>query len=731
MASIINKISFENFFNYYGSFERNTYELEEGVNIIVADNGAGKSKFFNAFLWLFTDQILDSDTKTKLSIKNACLKILSDKAKVETPIGESVNCGVMVEYTSGTRKKYQIIKSFTAKRIDEPITNENSWQFLINDVEVNETELVLHRYKPVYGEVEKKQVIDRLIMPVFRKYSFLQGEEVDEIIDFSKKESIEEAVENLTEIKQYENIHNLLKTFKDNAFKDLQRKRKESSAQNDRYDQAVDEKEKFENFIEQEESKLKQWQETYESAKKHKEELDKQYSNAEKRKELDDKLKPARRKLKEKKEEFEEFLDRINNRFFDGNFAWIAMGFDKEVAKFNELKERFTEKRYQKKALLEVEKNPNDYFHVMPIGSPDAASLQKMIKDEHCYVCNRPAAKGTAEHEYLIKMNERPKNISSDINFVKNDLNNFFGNIQINAQPFYTKIEQVRDSVLRTRQKEEELKASIERLSKQVKAFESHRSAIVIAGHDDDISSQDIISSYNTAVRQMENARGKIDDIIVPNIRKYKSQLKAIETELNSLSKDNNIPSAYQENYEIFQDLEESAQKAKDRVFDEMINLLEEHANIHFKNLIKNNDLAGGILKFEKNPSGTIDFNYIDSKGNIVSGSSEGFQRMKKFSVVMAIISANNALYNYPLLADAPISAFGEGFTEGFFDAIGHVFPQSIVLVKELYKREDDMKINELGKRLLKDERVKSMYVNNVPKNAEQIELETTQTRLK
>lgn len=97
----------------------------------------------------------------------------------------------------------------------------------------------------------------------------------------------------------------------------------------------------------------------------------------------------------------------------------------------------------------------------------------------------------------------------------------------------------------------------------------------------------------------------------------------------------------------------------------------------------------------------------------------------------MAIISANNAEYNYPLLADAPISAFGEGFTEGFFEAIGDVFPQSIVLVKELYKQEDEMKINELGKRLLKDDRVKTMYVNHVPENAEQIELVTTQTKLK
>jgi DNA sulfur modification protein DndD len=162
-----------------------------------------------------------------------------------------------------------------------------------------------------------------------------------------------------------------------------------------------------------------------------------------------------------------------------------------------------------------------------------------------------------------------------------------------------------------------------------------------------------------------------------------------------------------------------------------MIKQLEEHANKHFQELIKNNDLSGGVLKFEKTPSGSINFNYLDKDGNLVTGASEGFQRMKKFSVVMAIITANNAEYNYPLLADAPLSAFGEGFTEGFFDATGRVFPQSIILVKELYNRTDDQKLTGLGKKLLKESFVKTMYVNNVPEGAEQKEIITTRTKLK
>ena len=210
MASIINSISFKNFFNYYGDYEDTRYDFEEGVNIIVADNGAGKSKFFNAFLWLFYDQILDSDDKRKKAIKDIAYKIISDKAKNETSLGSSLVSGIRVEYSTG-RFKYQITKSFTATRIKENLTDYDSWQIVIDDLEVDQSEIILHRYKPVYDYDEKRKIINRLILPDLRQYSFLQGEEVDRIIDFSKKSSIEDAVRTLTNISKYEELVELIR----------------------------------------------------------------------------------------------------------------------------------------------------------------------------------------------------------------------------------------------------------------------------------------------------------------------------------------------------------------------------------------------------------------------------------------------------------------------------------------------------------------------------------------
>jgi DNA sulfur modification protein DndD len=727
MASIINSISFKNFFNYYGDYFETRYDFEEGVNIIVADNGAGKSKFFNAFLWLFYDQILDSDDKIKKGIKDIAVKIISDKAKNETPIGDSIETGIQIEYSNG-RFKYQITKSFAATRISESITSFDSWQITINDVEVNRTDHVLPKYTPVYDADEKLSIIKQLIRPDLRQYSFFQGEEVDSIIDFGKKSSIEEAVRTLTDISNYEELVALTLDFKVKAEKDLNKQTKSNSDHNERLDKAIKLKQDEEAKLNIENIKLGEFEKLYDDAEHEKNDLEQNFSNAEKRNELDNKIKEKNKKTTDIGNEYNTFLDSINNRFFDGNFSWISLGFENLESQFQEKIQKFRELHYEKKTLKNITEDSNNHFHFLPLDSPDTMSLKNMIDREHCFVCDREAKIGSTAHNHFIKLKNRTIDSKDDVEFVKNNLDGFFSGLQINAQPFYNKISNIEGSILQTRERETTLNDRLTKLKKELKSLKDQRKDILISGSNGE-DSLTIINRYKGAIRRIADSSNQIERL-KDNIKRLKTNIYNTEKEIQSL-RPSNIPEGYVLNYEICSDLADAAIKAKDRVFDNMVNVLEKYANEHFQSLIKYNDLAGGILKFEKSPSNSILFNYMDSKGNVVHGSSEGFQRMKKFSVVMAVISANTAKYNYPLLADAPISAFGEGFTEGFFEATGNVFPQSIVLVKDLYKGNDKMKINDLGKKLLKDPLVKTMYVNQVTEGVEQVDLITTKIKLK
>ena len=58
---IIRKIEIENFRSYYKS---NSFELINGLNLIIGSNGDGKTTLFEALEWLFrTDGTMKMDTK--------------------------------------------------------------------------------------------------------------------------------------------------------------------------------------------------------------------------------------------------------------------------------------------------------------------------------------------------------------------------------------------------------------------------------------------------------------------------------------------------------------------------------------------------------------------------------------------------------------------------------------------------------------------------------------------
>ena len=91
---IIKKISLENFQCYCGSLSENEFDFSEGVNIITGNNGAGKSKLFNAFYWVLFGQIFTSHEW--LPGKQLGHSFVSNRAKAKAGDEERVNCSVQL-----------------------------------------------------------------------------------------------------------------------------------------------------------------------------------------------------------------------------------------------------------------------------------------------------------------------------------------------------------------------------------------------------------------------------------------------------------------------------------------------------------------------------------------------------------------------------------------------------------------------------------------------------------
>ena len=151
MGTIIKSISFQNFYNYYGNYDENTYLFKEGINIINADNNMGKSKFYNGILWVLRNKVYDSDSRRMVNAETSYLKMASGKAINQD---ENFDMGVNIVFINDGIK-YSVTKKVQFKKINV------GWEF--NElVEVMQT--LDNKDIPILDNNDKKKIILKIIM---------------------------------------------------------------------------------------------------------------------------------------------------------------------------------------------------------------------------------------------------------------------------------------------------------------------------------------------------------------------------------------------------------------------------------------------------------------------------------------------------------------------------------------------------------------------------------------
>ena len=173
---IIKKIQIDNYLCYYDS---NTFELSEGLNIILGENGEGKTKFFEAIDWLFNGE-------------NRELNMLVSAKKLnETEIGESFRVRVSMSVEQYGEKSI-ITKSFLAKK--EKANECSTSSFMIEGKSENSA-----------GErtqVDGQTLLDRVLPFQIRKYSMFKGEA--DLNIFESESALTNLINLFSEAKHYD-----------------------------------------------------------------------------------------------------------------------------------------------------------------------------------------------------------------------------------------------------------------------------------------------------------------------------------------------------------------------------------------------------------------------------------------------------------------------------------------------------------------------------------------------
>lgn len=716
MASVIKSIAFKNFYNFYGDFENNTFNFSEGLNIINADNGMGKSKMFNGFLWIIKDMVYDSDTRQTDGVVKSSIKIASEKAKANDSV---VDFGVRIVFED-ERKEYTVTKSL---KLTRDYASEVGWQVSQPRTDLLKVDLLTHNSSIEYDHARQEDIIDRLLAPAMQPYSLLQGEAIDNIVDLTDSSNLAATVEVLTDLSELNVIEKTCKTLFASADKDLSVKQK-SCAQNKKgFEDAQREKTEILKKIEASESSIelykKELQRANEDADKYKGIL----ANTEKRVKYREKLITLRANLETKEKELESLLSSINDNLFKKPLPWLLYGTDGYVDVFAEKRANYIETVLAKQVIS----NPEALLaSILPEGSPDDASLDKMLKECRCFVCGRPFEKDDEcyKHVEMLRNRSLQKPTTEDAKF-----KSFFGDILKSVSPFMkvdTVFASMAEYVMAQKSLENEIKTIRDRINTTLAEFRNYGGT---ESDEDGISDENVLSAYDKALNSITLYKGYLTSA-TNSVSKLKDDLAVCEKKLSEYG-GASVPQSYRDIKEVISDAQAVFERTKQRIYDEVIDKLEQKSNDFYQQLTSGNNVDGGKLSFTKTSYDSIQLKVYNEAGGELTGASEGFQRMKKIAVLMAIISSKfgGGKFEYPFIADAPFSAFGKNFINNFFGTVPSVFKQCIIMIKDLYDVNAPHLITDDGEEIL--EQMKSgelpgtFYVINVPQAGDPVNMTT------
>lgn len=666
---IIRKIQIDNYLCYY---DTNTFELSEGLNIILGENGEGKTKFFESVDWFFNGENRELDM------------LVSAKKLSETEIGDSFRVRVSMTVEQYGEKSI-ITKSFLAKK--DKANECSTSSFMIEGVSENSS-----------GErtqVDGQALLDRIFPFQIRKYSMFKGEA--ELNIFESDSALANLINLFSEAKHYD------KYFEKGAFlKDKAEKAVEDSSKLDKKNEALykklegdiiyleREKVKYLVHLNSTEEEIRKIEGNLQLAESH-------VSNA-------DAFETLNKRIKDIGEKISSLTGRIDENYttslFDEN--WILVNFEsfqKEFAKKvslhsktrRELQSEFDKqigiKEGVKKAKAELLNNAIP----LPNNIPSKAIMEEMLNDEICKVCNREAKKGSEAYEFMMKRlktylesqvtedNEPDK----DEPLFKYDYTNRLDNLSISHEDNLKNIRLIRTKIKELFEFNNDRKKDIEELNEQLDKEKTERDRILGNSSIAEEKLINVLKNYNAWQRDLKNRNQ--DQV------NYTTKLESLESDLIAKKEEKDkIDTSSANSFliktrNILRDIETILIDTKEKKFDEFIEKLQTKSNNFFKTI--NIDAFTGTIVFTRRNKvkRTIVEVELQEDGRTFFKPNQSLETSMHIAILFAISDLASEINeeNFPMIFDAPTSSFGENKTAQFLNLIFEIENQKILLIKD------------------------------------------------
>ena len=701
----INSITIHNFQSYYGE---QSIEFGNGLNLIIGNGGKGKSKLFNAFYWVLFGKIYitsegwcSTDDLYFSSHKALCKhEFINKKALFDSNVNEKVDCFVQLDITDDKGNNYIIERQTNAIR--KPADDWNSpeaWD--INPSTLKVTCDVATGTKSLYDSMAEN-VIANLFPEGIRGYIWFQGESLDSLIDFRKKQNLKDAVRHISYYPYYEKLTSIISKAKTKIESQESKKLKEANKQNSEVRNLLQKMEFLRGKIKTEEENQGKYEKNINQIELALTEdetkmrglagfsnLIKDYDNCEKE------ILKINNQLTE--------IDNTQRRLLPS--LWILRGIDKMVEKSKEIISSH----------VEVEASAPEKKY---IDEPSRSKLEDILnKDHRCFVCGSPVDEAHPHAvEWIMTRLRMQEEYYKELDDFRNNLefskqfNMFIGKIQdypdfvlrslkgIDKQ--FQETEEQMDKLIARRRKylatKKELDEKIEE-AKQKYGIDPHREASNVTTLDSNIR-----ASRGNLERQK-----KLLATCINTISGYSRQLEAAERELEGKGTDTGTVTQVIETkwkyLSIF--LEAVCHDVQEKARKDLLHKIEERANVFYQKFTEHDKGYKGRVEIDEDYSIAFD-----------GGLNTSHEDRKKMSIINALLSLNQEAIGtyYPFISDAPTSSFDPSTTHKYLMGIKDIFGQSIIMTKDvevgsekyesLYKQKNVSRIFQLNSQIYRSD---------------------------
>ncbi len=677
----INSITINNFQSYY---DVTPIEFGKGLNLIVGNGGKGKSKLFNAFYWvLFGDIYITSEgwcsTKELPRSAHGSLhryEFINKKALSEAKVGEVVPCSVILELTDDKKNQFQIERSVTAKRQDSDNWDEvPAWS--VSEESVKVTFETRTGTKTAIDDIAEGKIAE-LFPEGIRGYIWFQGESLDTLIDFRKKENLKDAVNHISYYPYYEKLSEIISLAKRKIEKAESKHLTEANRQNVEASSLIRTMDYLRGKIEREEVNRKKIDGIIDTIKIALAEDEGKMSGL-----------AGYTGLVKDYEECEKKIADINNQLTNLDnkqrellpSLWILRGTDPMIEKCKNIIKSHVEEEYTA---------PEKKY----LDNPSRAKLEEILRNKVCYVCGSHVDEEHHEaveyiqtrlrlqEEYLREMEEYTSNLEQSKQF-----NMFVGKIQDYPDSLLVSLGQIDKQYGDLEDRIEALLSKRKRIQEKKRGLDEKMEEVKRRYNVDPRREAEQAPVLNSNIRASRSNLEKQQNLLrssESSIAKYKTELENAQRDYSKVataSEVSRVPETEWKNISTFLEAICSSVQEKARV--ELLHKIEERSNKFYEKFTEHDRGYKGMVEIDDDYSIKFD-----------AGLNTSHEDRKKMSIINALLSLNQEAIGtyYPFISDAPTSSFDPDTTHKYLMGIKGIFGQSIIMTKDVVIDSDNYK---------------------------------------